>query len=458
MKSARSLTHPEALSPDGSNPSSFAATDACAIVDCGDVTHQGLSEDHEFLCALLDHASDGIYFKDKDSKYLRCSEAKLKRHGLTAQEIVGKSDFDFFSEKHARGAFNDEQEIIRTGNGIVGKVEHEIMKDGEERWALSSKWPLRDRRGEIIGTFGISKNITELKKAEAELARANKKLIDASRLAGMAEVATAVLHNVGNVLNSVNVSASVIGESLRKSKSKSLAKVAELLHANAADLPGFFTNDDKGRQLPAYIASLAEHMAAEENKLREEFASLSANIGHIKEIVSTQQNYAKTSGVPEELAPADLVEDALRLNAGACQRHHIDIVRDFEPTQPVFIDKHKTLQILVNLIANAKNALSECSHPQKCIVIRIRTAGKGAVRISVIDNGIGILPENLTRIFNHGFTTRKDGHGFGLHSGALDARQLGGSLTCESPGPGKGATFTLELPVPSKHNPIDSRN
>jgi PAS domain S-box-containing protein len=408
----------------------------------------GLAEDQEFLRALLEHASDSIYFKDPASRFRRCSKYKLNRHGLTDREIIGKTDFDFYDERDARSAYNDEQEIMRTGQAITGKVEHQVMKDGVERWCLSSKWPLRNRKGETIGTFGISKDITALKQAEARLEQANKELVDASRLAGMAEVATTVLHNVGNVLNSVNVSASLLADKFRHSKAANLGKAAALLQAHAADLPGFLTDDPKGRQLPGYLASLAKCLAADESIIREELSSLCANIEHIKEIISTQQSYAMLAGVLQLFPAAELVEDALRLNAGALEHLHVSVIREFSPVPSILVDKHKVLQILVNLIRNATNALDDGGRPDKVMILRIAPGGVGTMKFSVIDNGVGIHPENLIRIFGHGFTTRKGGHGFGLHSGALAARQLGGSLTCQSDGPGKGATFTLELPLP----------
>jgi PAS domain S-box-containing protein len=404
--------------------------------------------ERELLCALLEHASDRIFFKDRFSCFLRCSRATAKRFGVTDREIVGKSDFNFFADSHAQPAFNDEQEIMRTGQPVTGKVEREVMKNGEELWALTAKWPLRNQKGEIIGTFGISKDITALKEAEAKLAQLHRQLVDASRVAGMAEVATTVLHNVGNVLNSVNVSASLMEEKLRNTKSSNLLKAAALIRDHASDLPGFFANDPKGRQLPAYLANVADHLASEQNDMRRELASLCANIEHIKEIVAMQQAYAKLSGVMELLPPATLVEDALRLNAGAVERHQIQIIREFSPVPPVLVDKHKVLQILVNLIRNAKYALDDRGHVDKRMTLRVAPGAPGTVEISIIDNGVGIPPENVTRIFNHGFTTRKDGHGFGLHSGALAAKQLGGELRCQSEGHGKGATFTLVVPVP----------
>lgn len=161
-----------------------------------------------------------------------------------------------------------------------------------------------------------------------------------------------------------------------------------------------------------------------------------------------QQNYAKVSGAYENLDPAELVEDALRLNVAAFERHHIELVREFEENNPkVCVDRHKFLQILINLLRNAKHAMEDVSERERRMVIRVGMASPDRVKIVVSDNGIGIPPENLTKIFNHGFTTKKDGHGFGLHSGANAAKEMGGSLTAHSEGPGQGAEFSLELPT-----------
>ena len=160
-----------------------------------------------------------------------------------------------------------------------------------------------------------------------------------------------------------------------------------------------------------------------------------------------QQNYARVSGVAEVLRVTDLVEDALRMNASALQRHGVQVLRRYEPDVPeITVEKNKVLQILVNLVHNAKYACSESARPDKQLRVQVEKAEKW-VRISVADNGVGILAENLDRIFNHGFTTRKGGHGFGLHSGALAADQLGGKLRVRSEGLGQGALFTLELPI-----------
>ena len=406
-----------------------------------------LAYEKYLLNALLDNSGDAIYFKDIESKFIRCSASMTKAFGVPkVEDLIGKNDRDFFTSEHAQEAFEDEQQIIRTGDPIIGKVEKETWPDGKITWALSTKMPLRDKGGQIAGTFGITKDITEIKAAEVELEQAHRQLMDASRQAGMAEVATSVLHNVGNVLNSVNVSSSLINERMKNSKIANLAKVADLIRAHEKDLGQFFTSDTKGKQLPEYLAKLAGHLTQEQEEILKELASLVNNIIHIKEIVAMQQGYAKAAGVLESLKPTDMVEDALRMNSGAVSRHNIKIVKEFIDVPPVLTDKHKVLQILVNLIRNSKYACDDSGREDKQIKLRVWN-GNGRVKISVSDNGIGIPPENLTRIFNHGFTTRKEGHGFGLHSGANAAKELGGSLAAFSEGTGHGATFTLELPV-----------
>jgi signal transduction histidine kinase len=233
---------------------------------------------------------------------------------------------------------------------------------------------------------------------------------------------------------------------VRASKAAGLAKAAALLQEHSRDLATFLTTDPKGRQLPVYLGNLADHLQTEQNDLLQELKSLVGNVDHIKEIVAMQQNYARVVGVVESLPVVELVEDALRLNAGAMERHQVKVIREYFEVPPILVDKHKVLQILVNLIRNAKYALDDLGHAGKRMVLQVGMNGNDRVRICVIDNGIGIPPEHLTRIFEHGFTTRKEGHGFGLHNGALAAKELGGTLTAHSDGPGKGARFTLELP------------
>lgn len=390
-------------------------------------------------------SADGMRLVNREGIVLLANKSYCRMVGKTKAEVEGKplsivhcaENADYIQRKHR-------EEMA--GKSFKSHLETEVtLWNGKKIWfGLSNSLLELPEEPPLLLT--IFHDITQRKQAEAELKAVHDQLLETSRQAGMAEVATSVLHNVGNVLNSVNVSSSLIREKVKKSRVANLNKVVGLLQEHGRDLPKFFASDARAGQLPGYLSQLTSHLAGERDEMLEEIASLVHNIEHIKEIVAMQQSYAKVSGISESLHVADLVEDALRMNAGAMERHGVQVIREYSDVPPVLVEKHKVLQILVNLMRNAKYALDESKAEVREMRLRIDAKDDEFVRISVIDNGIGIPKENLTRVFNHGFTTRKDGHGFGLHSGALAARELGGALIAYSDGIGKGAIFTLELP------------
>jgi C4-dicarboxylate-specific signal transduction histidine kinase len=307
---------------------------------------------------------------------------------------------------------------------------------------------VNERTTELAASNATLKGeIEERKRVEREVERIHRQLVDASRLAGQAEVASSVLHNVGNVLNSVNVSTTLIAERLQKMRLTNLSKAVQLIQEHSDNLGHFLTADEKGRRLPQYLQELARHLGSEQTDLLAELGGLAHNVEHIKEIVAMQQTYAKVSGAVEKVTVSELVESAIKMHNAAYQRHSIHIVREYETVPTIMVDRHKVLQILINIFQNAKYACDEGGQPEKKVVVQIQLRGADRVAIEITDNGIGILPENLTRIFSHGFTTRKNGHGFGLHSAALAAKQMGGTLAAHSEGKRKGATFVLDLPL-----------
>jgi signal transduction histidine kinase len=219
-----------------------------------------------------------------------------------------------------------------------------------------------------------------------------------------------------------------------------------LLAENRGRLGDFFTIDPRGQQIPTYLAALSDHFVHEQSALLQELEQLLKHIEHIKQIVAMQQSYAKVAGVIETINPTQLVDDAVHINGAALTRHDVQVRCEFEKVPMIQTEKHRVLQILVNLIRNAKYALDDAKRPDKLLTIKLGRNGGDHIKIEVMDNGVGIPKENLTRIFAHGFTTRNNGHGFGLHSSAIAIQELGGSLTAHSEGEGKGATFTLLLP------------
>ncbi|HEV2456690.1 MAG TPA: HAMP domain-containing sensor histidine kinase, partial [Verrucomicrobiae bacterium] len=231
-------------------------------------------------------------------------------------------------------------------------------------------------------------------------------------------------------------------------KIQNIGQVARLLREHANDLGDYLTKDPKGRQLPDYLAKLATHLGSEQTLILKEIGFVRTKIEHIKQIVATQQSYGKVMGLAESIRVDDLVEDVLRIQAVELAEHQVNVRREYAPKMPeIVVDKHKVLQILLNLLSNAKHACIDSETTPKEVNIRVIN-GSGRIQVTVSDNGVGIPPMNLKKIFSHGFTTRKNsGHGFGLHGSALAAKELGGSLEANSEGPGKGATFVLEIPV-----------
>ncbi|QIB08036.1 response regulator [Pseudomonas fluorescens] len=284
-------------------------------------------------------------------------------------------------------------------------------------------------------------------RAALRMSQVQTELHAKSRQAGMAEIATTVLHNVGNVLNSVNVSAELVSSQMRTSKAQGLGRVAQMMNEHVHDLSDFLTTDHKGKMLPGYLLKLAEVVATEQQSIIGELDQLTKGIDHIKTIVAAQQSYAVAVSIVETVPVPELIDDALRMSAGSLARQEVAVVKDIDDLPLLALDRHRVLLILVNLIRNAKQALNGVIDRSPSITFSASLVDGPALRITVADNGNGIAPEHLARIFSHGFTTRKDGHGFGLHSCALAAQEMGGSLTVRSDGAGQGATFILDIPI-----------
>lgn len=326
------------------------------------------------------------------------------------------------------------------GSRLLGSAPGEL---GELVVALNGMADSLETRDRVIEEKRV-----ELAASLEALGKLQRRLVEASRLAGMAEVATGVLHNVGNILNSVNVSGQVIEDTLRASSSALLPRAAGLLTEHHDHLADFLANDPRGQKLPAFLVALSGTVESEQQKMLDETVSMRRNIEHIKTIVASQQTFARSGGHQEVLSVVEVVETALGIEEVRMQHSDIALVRELAPMPEINVDRNKLLQVLVNLLSNARHALCEVEGVcDRVLTVHAEALDAGRIAIRIRDNGVGIPAANLTRIFEHGFTTKKDGHGFGLHSSANAAREMGGRLQVESDGPGRGATFTLEIPI-----------
>ncbi len=366
----------------------------------------------------------------------------LRQHRRDGERLQ-KFNMQLTAQKNELSAANDRLKSIHTAS-----QERAAQLQDMQIAALNMMQDAESSRKHIErSNQELSREISDRSRLQSELEELKEEHLEIAREAGMAEVATGVLHNVGNVLNSVNVSTSLLSERVRGSRVENLLKATELLNEHHNDLSTWLSSSDAGQRLPGYLKRLARTLGQDRDFLLDELHKLVENIEHIKEIVQLQQLHARRGGDLEQIDLVEVVKSALIFDEASLRRHDIRIVRDFESVPGVLADKHRILQIVVNLISNAKNAMSENDCPERTLTIRVRRSGEHDACIEVQDTGIGIAAEDLDRIFSHGFTTRKNGHGFGLHSSANSAVELGGALSVSSDGIGCGTTFTLSIPL-----------
>jgi signal transduction histidine kinase len=295
----------------------------------------------------------------------------------------------------------------------------------------------------------LSVEINERKKVEAEKEQLYQRLMQASRQAGMADVASNVLHNVGNVLNSINVSTDTLLKTLRKPMVGDVCRIASLFREHQSDLKEFLTVDPQGKQIPGYLSLVADSLSGSHQTIQGELESLVTKLEHVKQVVLSQQDIAQTGCIREPSRMVDLMEQALLMALPEPEKCRVRVSREYGFVPLIMTDRHQVLQILVNLIANAKDAMATQPAATHRLSVRVGMAGDGtnSVRLEVADSGCGIPSEHLPRLFMQGFTTKQHGHGLGLHSAAISAKNMGGSIQAASPGVGGGATFSLSLPV-----------
>jgi len=302
---------------------------------------------------------------------------------------------------------------------------------------------LRETNNELI------KEIEERKRLESINESLNSQLLLSARQAGMADVSTSILHNVGNVLNSVSVSLEILKGYIESSQYVKFIDVCNLLKPNLSSISTYLTEDPKGKFIPQYLINLSEDVGKEYELYTEETNNLRNYVQHVKEIIATQNALSGTSGMTEKVSVPIIVDTALKMTGYDIESNkHIKVNKNYQFDKDVVIDKTKILQILVNLLQNAKEAvMSNDKNEMKEIVISVEEINMSKeFKVEIEDNGVGILPENITKIFSFGFSTKEKGHGFGLHASAISAKEMGGKLIAESEGNGKGAVFTLTLP------------
>ncbi len=298
-------------------------------------------------------------------------------------------------------------------------------------------------------TDRLEKEVAEHERTRVRLEGVKRQLVESARWAGMAEVAAGVLHNVGNALNHVTTSVALLSERVPRLRVEGLERAAARLKTLAGKGSG-------GEDLLAqYLQGLAKALKKEREAMRAEVEGLRAGLAQISAIVTTQQRYTSHIDEEETVDLKQAVEDVLRLETQSLEARGVRVVADLEAVPPTILSKHKFLLVLVNLLHNAADAVRTNPDGQRQVTIRLSRPHPDGIHVAVSDNGVGIDDEARPRVFQHGFTTKVDGHGFGLHSSALAAAEINGRLTFDSAGRNRGATFVLELPWRAAEPPRD---
>jgi NO-binding membrane sensor protein with MHYT domain/signal transduction histidine kinase len=311
-----------------------------------------------------------------------------------------------------------------------------------------------DERRQLKRLLGVTWDVSDQVRQEEFRLELQLQLRDVSRQAGMAEVATGVLHSVGNVLNSLGVAVALVQSGVRESRVGNVRRVARLLSDQGDEIGAFVSGDPRGREIPGYLTQLGDALVDENAKLYSRAQAIVTHVEHIAKIVAAQQTYARRGGITEQVDIAELVDHAIALNFAAST--DVVISRQYASVPSLTLDRHKLIQILANFLSNARHALLDQTKGQRVLTARIQTPATGGLRIDIEDSGAGIDADTLGRLFKFGFTTKKDGHGFGLHASAILAKELGGEVTGKSDGPGRGACFTLYLPLTAAQS-LDAR-
>ncbi len=398
----------------------------------------------EQLKTAIEQSIDGIVVMDMNGDIQYSNNSWATMHGFSIEEINKKHINFFHTEQQVKEDVEPFFDDIMNCGSFEGEVGH-IDNNQCEFPTWMSVTQMKDSSGVPIGIVGIARDISQQKEAEEQLEQVNKQLVETAHRAGMADIATNTLHNVGNILNSVTTSSQFILNIMDKTELKSLEKAANMLTDNMERIEDFIISDGKGRKLMRYIIKTKENLFKEFDTIKDHILRLAEKIEVISEVIASQQSYAVSRSMTEKHVLADIIDDAVTMQSGTIDRFRITIETDHQPVPEIPIQKTKLIHIIINLIKNAKEAMLDTEPDKRKLKITSQKDSTGTY-VKITDTGEGVSKENLRKIFNHGFTTKKTGHGFGLHSSANYMTEMGGEIWAESEGMGKGTTFVLKFP------------
>ncbi|MFC1761491.1 AAA family ATPase [Planctomycetota bacterium] len=399
------------------------------------------------VSVIINRQEEFLPFRADTSTSFTCPRSAICLPICKQNELYGLL---YLENRDLEDAFTaDRIQILQALSGqMTVSIENALLYQDLENRVAQRTEELHQANTSLHSTnLDLKNEIEERERAQRERDALQAQLLDTAHRAGMAEIATGVLHNIGNAINSVNVRLEAVKQNTEDTASLRINDLATLIQEHQADLGHFLTDDPKGQLVPAYIVELATALTERQREQLAHLDYLHEMVAHVSDIVARQNSYTGVSGVREKRTPQALVEDALKIIRDSLETPEISIQSDVSADLPsVEVESHRAVQILINLIKNAAQAIEETGRCDGCIRITAQET-EGQICLCVEDNGIGIAPDKQEQVFQFGYTTKSDSHGFGLHTSILNARELGGDLSVSSAGTGQGTTFSLMLPT-----------
>ena len=410
---------------------------------------ESLEQEKYLLDSLMNHMPDAIYFKDKESKFVRVSKYMVNKHlgdrpGAAINDLIGKSDFDLQDEHHAREAYEDEQEIQKTGKPKIDYIEKEISKDGTERWVTTTKLPLFNPQGEVAGTFGISRDVTKIKMLEQERHDAE---LEKAVAQGKFEIASDFMHDIGNAVVGFGSYLTRIRRLQYEERSDNLQNLAKFFEKQRAAIT-IAIGEAKANALVKMLNSMAQTQKANQAEINQSITEQLNIISNIQEILNIQRQYV-TGHETQERKPVNMrhiINDSLSMLFASVEKTGIEVSLNISQELPIIKgDRTKLIQVLLNVLRNSIEAIDNNSREKVITIIVHAKAGKLIVETE--DSGHGFNKEISDQLFKKGYTTKTGASGLGLYSSRTIMESHEGSIYVTSAGEGKGAVATLEFKV-----------
>ena len=409
-----------------------------------EISSKEMMELNQKLANAQHLAQMGYWLYDTKTKTISCSDEVYNILSLTNTLPSYQKLFHLLDQQ-----YREKMNALFKSAVIDGKdFEFEASfttSDGNTKWIEIIGYPQRTNASNITKLTGIIRDITKRKELDFKMESLNKKLIESAHRAGMADVATFVLHNLGNVINSLNVSIGIIHEQLESSHYSKLIKLSEMISKHKDSIQDYLLLDPKGKLIPKYLETISSSLKKDLVNMLNEADNIEQQVQHIKDIITSQQDLSGSSEIIEEILLSEIINSAIKMIIPT----YIQVKKDYQYDKKLVTDRIKLTQVLVNLLLNAKQSLilNKQEENKTLTVSIVESSNEGFIDIILQDNGVGISKENLDKLFKFGFTTKDTGHGYGLHSSALTIKQIKGIIKGQSDGIGKGATFTISLPL-----------